>query len=720
MGWIRKSEIPTGGVRVHSGRDDAYPEVTGYLVPTLLSYGERELAARLVRWLVSIQRADGSYADPDNHTPQVFDTGQVLRGLFAGAGLVPKALNAARRATDYLIGEMVEGGKGGIENRFSGSIPESALLYVLPPLYHAARVFHKPEYQRASHHCLDYYRNHSEALRITDLTHFLGYELEALLDLGLEEVAAPTLDALRERQADDGSLRGRGSADWVCTPGLAQVALCWYKTGKWEPADRAMSWLETHQEPSGGFLGSYGPRASYFPDVEVPWAAKFYLDAHLLRLVSFFDRREGTFPSAVSSDDGRAQALFSALRHTDRVLEVGSGNGRFLGALLRANQDIRGVGIDVAPSLLKHLPSDAVRSVMELIPFHDDSFDLVFSVEAIEHSANPKAALHEMIRVARPGGWIIVIDKERSYWGKLKHAPWERWPDTSELERLLNQGCLNVSVAPVSYDGESDGLMVAWRGQKRSRLSSSQWTTLTSGSGRDALVERVKRNRVSEWGQTLLLATAHGKRVLEIGSGSGEISLHLARGGRRVTALDLSIESLKLTREYARAIGVSLHTVLADPTHPMPFSDDMFDFTWSSGLLEHFVTEERRAMLREMARITAGNVITLVPNAACVAYRAGKAYQEERGTWPYGIEIPISSLHDDYEAAGLHVTSEFSVGAKHALSFLPDDHPLRRALSDWFETLPPDLLQDCNQGYLLVTIGSKRARGVSDPIAENE
>ncbi len=125
-------------------------------------------------------------------------------------------------------------------------------------------------------------------------------------------------------------------------------------------------------------------------------------------------------------------------------------------------------------------------------------------------------------------------------------------------------------------------------------------------------------------------------------------------------------------------------------------------------------------MLREMARITAGDVITLVPNGACVAYRAGKAYQEERGTWPYGFEIPISSLHKDYEAAGLHVISEFSVGAKHALSFLPDNHPLRRALSDWFETLPPDLLQDCNQGYLLVTIGSKRTQDVSDSIAENE
>jgi hypothetical protein len=44
-----------------------------------------------------------------------------------------------------------------------------------------------------------------------------------------------------------------------------------------------MKWLDEHQMPSGGFLGSYGPKATYFPNAEISWAAKFYLDASLLR-----------------------------------------------------------------------------------------------------------------------------------------------------------------------------------------------------------------------------------------------------------------------------------------------------------------------------------------------------------------------------------------------------------------------------------------------------
>ena len=137
LAWIRANEMFTGGIRVHSEHSDAYPEVSGYLAPTLLKYGERELAKRLVQWLLCIQRADGSYTSADG-VPHVFDTGQVLRGLLAGAELVPRALDAAERAANYLTKEMLGGGSGGFGNRYSGEIPETVHLYVLPPLVKAA------------------------------------------------------------------------------------------------------------------------------------------------------------------------------------------------------------------------------------------------------------------------------------------------------------------------------------------------------------------------------------------------------------------------------------------------------------------------------------------------------------------------------------------------------------------------------------------------------
>src|SRR5260370_9028045 len=98
LGWLRVHELGTGGIRVHSHHMRAYAEVTGYIVPTLLEYGERELAIRLVHWLLSAQTSEGHFTDPDEREPYVFDPAQVLRALLASAALGPAAPQPAPRA----------------------------------------------------------------------------------------------------------------------------------------------------------------------------------------------------------------------------------------------------------------------------------------------------------------------------------------------------------------------------------------------------------------------------------------------------------------------------------------------------------------------------------------------------------------------------------------------------------------------------------------------
>ena len=286
LGWVRRNECATGGIRVHSRHAAAYAEVTGYFVPTLLDYGETGLAARCVRWLIKVQAADGSFADPDRGLPYIFDTGQALRGLLATVDMVPEAADSARRAADYLCRQAMDGGRSGFDVRYPDTDPKSTHLYVLPPLLRAADLFGEPRYAAIAERCLEHYRCRPDALRIDTLTHFLGYELEALIELGRGDLAVPILEQLRHLQRKDGSLRGIGGREWICTPGLAQIAICWYKGGHRQPADKALAWLEKHQLWCGGFFGSYGPGASYFPDVVPAWAVKFYLDAHRLRLRS--------------------------------------------------------------------------------------------------------------------------------------------------------------------------------------------------------------------------------------------------------------------------------------------------------------------------------------------------------------------------------------------------------------------------------------------------
>ena len=47
--------------------------------------------------------------------------------------------------------------------------------------------------------------------------------------------------------------------------GLAHLAICWYKLGRRESADRAMRYLARRQNRSGGFFRSWGPGAAWKP-----------------------------------------------------------------------------------------------------------------------------------------------------------------------------------------------------------------------------------------------------------------------------------------------------------------------------------------------------------------------------------------------------------------------------------------------------------------------
>lgn len=730
--WVRSQESETGGIRVHSESVCSYPEVTGYIVPTLLHYGERELAFRLTRWLMCIQRGDGSYTSPDGD-PYVFDTGQVLRGLlaahellsdrgrdraaYAGPGWAKlgfSPLDAARRAADYLCSQMVDGGRGGFGTRYQGAsptVPETVHLYVLPPLIRASELLGAPQYRDAALRCLDSYASHPDLLRIESLTHFLAYEMEALIDLGRADLVLPALAALRDLQEKDGSVRGAGGAQWVCTPGLAQLAMCWYKVGQPEPADAAMRWLEAHQEPSGGFRGSYGPRAEYHANVELPWAAKFFLDAHRLRLNAFFSAVADALPSDIDPNDGRARAVVALVKPGDRVVEVGCGKGRFLKVIKDAYPDVECVGVDVSPELLKSVPPDieALEGSLEATPLPDNSFDVVLSVEAIEHSVNPEAAVAEMTRIAKPGGTVAIIDKQQAHWGEAECPPWERWPDMDGMKRLLNRGCDGVTAKLLSHRHRpADGLMVLWSGRKRSRLNDSGWNSVIfDQKGQRGIVQRLRYNSMPEWAQVIMLATSPGERVLEVGSGTGEMSLRLAQAGRQVTVLDYSPDSLKLTKACAEELGVPIDAVLADATKRLPFGDAEFHCVWSSGVLEFYSPEERAAVITEMARTSSDRVLVMVSNGASLAYRAGKQNQVLRGAWAYGPEMLAPTLRDEFGAAGLDVVTEYTVGAKHALKFLPSSHPLRRELEAWMDAVTRSELDDCHQGYLLVTFGRK-------------
>jgi SAM-dependent methyltransferase len=146
-----------------------------------------------------------------------------------------------------------------------------------------------------------------------------------------------------------------------------------------------------------------------------------------------------------------------------------------------------------------------------------------------------------------------------------------------------------------------------------------------------------------------------GRRVLEVGAGSGRDLLALAKEGAIGLVLDYSPASLELVRRQAEAQGVPVLLVQADALK-MPFRDGTLDVVFHQGLLEHF--RDPMPLLRENARVTArgGRVIVDVPQAIH-AYTAMKQTLIAFNRWFAGWETQFTpaQLERLCAAAGLSV-----------------------------------------------------------------
>lgn len=149
-----------------------------------------------------------------------------------------------------------------------------------------------------------------------------------------------------------------------------------------------------------------------------------------------------------------------------RVLDVGCGKGRFARILAEHHPQAEVWGLDLSLAMLRFVPSGVRRCAgsMTELPFPDGIFDAAYATESLEHAVEIDRAVDEICRVVKPGGRIVIIDKNREAWGRLPTPEWERWFDRKELERLLGRRCRQVSSRLISYweDVPPDGLFVAW------------------------------------------------------------------------------------------------------------------------------------------------------------------------------------------------------------------------------------------------------------------
>lgn len=114
----------------------------------------------------------------------------------------------------------------------------------------------------------------------------------------------------------------------------------------------------------------------------------------------------------------RRRFLTSEVRVGDRALDLGCGAGEFTALLAHAGAVP--IGVDVADAALerarnRHPQLDFRRIPVDgPLPFDDNSFELMWSSEVIEHVADTARWLSEVRRVLVPGGRLLLTTPAHS------------------------------------------------------------------------------------------------------------------------------------------------------------------------------------------------------------------------------------------------------------------------------------------------------------------
>lgn len=138
----------------------------------------------------------------------------------------------------------------------------------------------------------------------------------------------------------------------------------------------------------------------------------------------FYESFAAAFDSKMNMYDTnkRLKVFFEELLSTEEIkgkklLDAGCGTGWF--SKVASDHGALVTSMDLGENLLAEVAKkcDTTRvigSILE-IPFESNAFDVVVSSEVIEHTPDPYKALHEIYRVLKPGG-IMVLSTPNRFW----------------------------------------------------------------------------------------------------------------------------------------------------------------------------------------------------------------------------------------------------------------------------------------------------------------
>jgi hypothetical protein len=348
--WITHAQRPDGGIAAYysllTGYSESYPEVTGYIVPTLYDFvhitGDGRpvmMAERATQWLLSLQMSTGAFPGGlhggwhrGDAQPSIFNTGQVLQGLVRAHVETgrPEILQAALAAGNWLVQmQKPDGswsGPGAYQN--TAHTYYSMVAWALAELSERASSDRASEdkYGVAADKNLDWVLLHFRPSGWIDginlrghptYLHFIAYVLQGVLECGILrrrndaiQIAAKSAWVLLRKFETNKWLAGtyeadfKNGADFTCLTGNAQMSCVWlrlfevtddlrYLNAALKMNEMLKSLVATRGSRGidGGVSGSFPVWGRYQPMRYISWGCKFFADALMLerQLLQSFD-----------------------------------------------------------------------------------------------------------------------------------------------------------------------------------------------------------------------------------------------------------------------------------------------------------------------------------------------------------------------------------------------------------------------------------------------
>lgn len=344
IAWLSRAQdaTPDDGVsygyfpsRFTGGWAPSYPETTGYIIPTMLDYGQRygspeavDRALRMARWEIAVQMPSGAVQGgmlraPEQQTPAVFNTGMVLQGYTAAYRVAndDSFLQAARRAADFLVGDLDDNNFFRTNGEFVAANQRKTYNCLCAwAMYRFGEDARDDRYKDAAVRVIEaalteqrsngWIGNNCLSKPASPLTHTIGYALQGVLEVGALADRADFVDGVARGLTPiiaqinaSGFLPGRFSSDWragalsSCLTGSAQLAIVCYRMYQIEGHDkyraagtRLVDFLKGVQieDPelegvSGALPGSFPILGDYMYLGYPNWATKYLADALMMQ-----------------------------------------------------------------------------------------------------------------------------------------------------------------------------------------------------------------------------------------------------------------------------------------------------------------------------------------------------------------------------------------------------------------------------------------------------